>query len=177
MPTPYGFHSQRVLVAIYIARAEVLSVEEVRRRRPPFRDINEEITENIGSLERVAVWITEHVGTMGFFLVIFVWTATWLGWNLLAPPALQFDPPMAFAFWLFLSNVIQMLLMPLIMLGQNIQGRHAETRAENDLEVNIKAERETEVILRHLEYQNRVLIAMLERLGVSVDEALRTAEA
>jgi len=129
------------------------------------RDINKEIAENIGPLERVAVWITEHVGTMGFFLVIFVWTALWLGWNLLAPPALQFDPPMAFAFWLFLSNEIQMLLMPLIILGQNIRGRHAETRAENDLEVNIKAERETEVILRHLEYQNRILIAMLERLG------------
>jgi uncharacterized membrane protein len=63
------------------------------------------------------------------------------------------------------------------MLGQNIQGRHAETRAENDLEVNIKAEREIEVILRHLEYQNRILIAMLERLGVSLDEALRTAKA
>ncbi len=63
------------------------------------------------------------------------------------------------------------------LAGQNIRGRHAETRAENDLEVNIKAERETEVILRHLEYQNRILIAMLERLGVSVDEALRTAEA
>jgi len=28
-----------------------------------------------------------------------------LGWNLLAPPALRFDPPMAFAFWLFLSNI------------------------------------------------------------------------
>jgi uncharacterized membrane protein len=65
----------------------------------------------------------------------------------------------------------------LIMLGQNIQGRHAETRAENDLEVNIKAERETEVILRYLEYQNRALIAMLETLGVGLDEALRTAKA
>ena len=141
------------------------------------RDINKEIAEGIGPLERVAVWITERVGTMGFFLVIFVWTALWLGWNLLAPAALQFDPPMAFAFWLFLSNVLQMLLMPLIMLGQNIQGRHAETRAENDLQVNIKAEREIEVILRHLEYQNRILIAMLETLGVSVDEALRKAKA
>jgi uncharacterized membrane protein len=28
--------------------------------------------------------------------------------------------------------------MPLIMVGQNIQGRHAEARAENDLEVNGK---------------------------------------
>jgi uncharacterized membrane protein len=124
----------------------------------------------------MAVWITEHVGTMGFFVVIFAWTAIWLGWNLLAPPELQFDPPMAFAFWLFLSNVIQMLLMPLIMIGQNIQGRHAETRAENDLQVNITAEREIEVILHHLEYQNRILIAMLETLGVSVEEALHKAK-
>jgi len=109
--------------------------------------------------------------------VIFAWTALWLGWNLLAPPELQFDPPMAFAFWLFLSNVLQMLLMPLIMVGQNIQGRHAETRAESDLQVNITAEREIETILHHLEYQNRILIAMLETLGLNLDEVLRTTRA
>jgi uncharacterized membrane protein len=150
-----------------------LSVDDLINRREPLRDINKEIAENIGLLERLAVWITEHVGTMGFFVVIFAWTALWLGWNLLAPPELQFDPPMAFVFWLFLSNVLQMLLMPLIMVGQNIQGRHAETRAENDLQVNITAEREIEVILHHLEYQNRILIAMLETLGLNLDEVLR----
>lgn len=148
------------------------SFDDVINRREPLRDINKEIAENIGLLERIAVWITERVGTMGFFVVIFAWTAIWLAWNLLAPPGLQFDPPMAFAFWLFLSNVLQMLLMPLIMVGQNIQGRHAETRAENDLQVNITAEREIEVILHHLEYQNRILIAMLETLGLNLDEVL-----
>jgi uncharacterized membrane protein len=80
---------------------------------------------------------------------------------------------MAFSFWLFPSNVLQILLMPLIMVGQNIQGRHAETRAENDLQVNITAEREIEVILHHLEYQNRILIAILETLGLNLDEVLR----
>jgi uncharacterized membrane protein len=150
-----------------------LAVDDVIRRREPLRDINKEIAENIGPLERMAVWITEHVGTMGFFLVIFVWTAIWLGWKLLAPPELRFDPSMAFAFWLFPSNVLQMLLMPLIMVGQNIQGRRAETRAENDLQVNITAEREIEVILRRLEYQNSILIAMPETLGGNLDEVLR----
>ncbi len=58
--------------------------------------------------------------------------------------------------------------MPLIMVGQNLLGRHAELRAENDLEVNIRAEKETEVILRHLEYQNTLLIAMVQKLGVEV---------
>ena len=107
-------------------------------------------------LDRLALWITNHVGTMGFFLTIFAWTAIWLGWNFLAPEPLQFDQPMSFVFWLFLSNLIQILLMPLIMVGQNIIGRHAEARAEHDLEINVKAEQEIEVILHHLEHQNEI---------------------
>ena len=69
------------------------SVEEVLKRRRPLRNVNKETTENIGRLEKLAVWITNRVGTMGFFLAIFVWTVIWLSWNLLAPPDLQFDPP------------------------------------------------------------------------------------
>ncbi len=149
------------------------SVEEVRKRRRPLRNVNKEVAEKIGRLDKLAVWITARVGTMGFFLAIFVWTVFWLGWNLLAPQELQFDPPMAFVFWLFISNLIQILLMPLIMVGQNILGRHAETRADHDLEVNVKAEQEIEVILHHFEYQNTILIAMLEKLGISLDDALR----
>jgi len=46
---------------------------------------------------------------------------------------------MGFVFYLFISNVIQILLMPLIMVGQNIQGAHAEGAPPNtDLDVNIK---------------------------------------
>src|SRR5271156_3332101 len=109
---------------------------------------------------------------MGFFLTIFGWTAIWLSWNLLAPPAWQFDPPMAFVFWLFLSNLIQILLMPLIMVGQNVQGQHSELRADHDLDVNVKAEKEIEVILEHLDYQNTMLLAMVDKLGVNSDDSL-----
>ncbi|HTC12141.1 MAG TPA: DUF1003 domain-containing protein [Acetobacteraceae bacterium] len=153
------------------------SLEEVIKRRKPLRNVNQEVAAKITPLDRLALWITIHVGSMGFFLIIFAWTVVWLGWNLFAPAALQFDPPMAFVFWLFISNVIQILLMPLIMVGQNVQGTHAELRAEHDLEVNVKAEREIEVILRHLDYQNRILIAMLEKLGVSVTDALHPHKA
>jgi len=34
------------------------------------------------------------------------------------------------------------ILMPLIMVEQNLQGKHSEIRAENDYEVNLKAEKE-----------------------------------
>jgi uncharacterized membrane protein len=147
-------------------------VEAVIKRRRPLRNVNEEAIAKVTKLDRLAMWITVHVGSMGFFLVIAAWTLLWLSWNLLAPAALQFDPPMAFVFWLFISNVIQILLMPLIMVGQNLLGRHAELRAEHDLEVNVRAEQEIEAILRHLEYQNAILIAMLEKLGINLDEVL-----
>ena len=144
------------------------SVEAVIRRRNPLRNEHKEVLDAITPLDRLALWITIRVGSMGFFLTIFGWTVCWLGWNVLAPPAWQFDPPMAFVFWLFISNVIQILLMPLIMVGQNLQSRHGEVRAENDLEVNVRAEREIEAILRHLEYQNTMLIAMVQKLGIDV---------
>ena len=49
------------------------------------------------------------------------------------------------------------------MVGQTIQARHSEIRADHDLEVNAKAEAEIEVILQHLEYQTRMLVAMLDK--------------
>jgi uncharacterized membrane protein len=149
-----------------------LSLDEFRKQRKPLRNVNKEAAERLSPLDRLACWITSRVGTMGFFLIIVLWTVLWLGWNLLASSDLQFDPPMAFVFWLFISNMIQIFLMPLIMVGQNIQGRHSEIRAEHDLEVNVKAEREIEVILEHLEYQNKMLIALVEKLGVKSDDAV-----
>ena len=149
------------------------SVDALIKQRRKLRDVNKEMAAKRSGLDRVAVWTTVHVGSMGFFLLIAGWTAIWLLWNFLAPSRLQFDPPMAFVFWLFISNVIQILPMPLIMVGQNVLSDHAEARAEHDLEVNVKAEREIEAVLRHLEYQNSLLIAMLEKLGISLDEALK----
>ena len=148
-----------------------MSLEQLRKARKPFHSVHKAVQEKISRLDQVACWITDKVGTMGFFLAILIWTTVWLGWNLLVPPALQFDPPMAFVFWLFISNMIQILLMPLIMVGQNILGRHAEARSEHDLAVNVQAEQEIEVILHHLEYQNRLLITMLKKLGVDVNHA------
>jgi uncharacterized membrane protein len=79
--------------------------------------------------------ITDKVGSIGFFLIIAGWTVLWTGYNILASevPALHwpaFDPFPAFVAYLLISNVIQILLMPLIMVGQNLQSRHAEASRE-----------------------------------------------
>ncbi len=144
--------------------AKLLSHEELKKLRTPIKNVNKVVREKFSALERFAVWITDHVGTMGFFLVILIWTALWLSWNTLGPKELRFDPYPAFVLWLFISNMIQLLLMPLIMIGQNLQGRHAEARAESDFDVNVKAEREIETILLHLERQDELILQVLSEL-------------
>ena len=118
-----------------------LTLEEIKTNRKPIRNINIERKQKLRKLDKLALWITNHVGTMGFFIIIFIWTALWLGWNALAPVQMRFDPFPAFVLWLFLSNMIQIFLMPLIMIGQNLQSNHSEARAEADYEVNTKAEK------------------------------------
>ncbi len=146
------------------------SLDEVKRGRPPVRHVNEEHVRQLSRMERLALMVTERVGTMGFFFLIAIWTALWLGWNILAPKPLRFDPPTAFVLWLFLSNLIQILLMPLLMVGQNVLSRHAELRADSDYEVNLKTEREVEAILQHLEYQNGLLEQIARKLGIQEDK-------
>jgi uncharacterized membrane protein len=134
-------------------------LQELKKLRKPIRSVNAEHRKKLSNLERLAIWITDRVGTMGFFLMIFGWTCVWLGWNTLAPAAARFDPFPAFVLWLF-------------MLGQNLQGRHAEARAEADFEVNTKAEREIETILQHLEAQNDLILKILRQLeGASARQA------
>ena len=60
--------------------------------------------------------------------------------------------------------MFQIFLMPLLMIGQNLNSRHAEARAEADFDVNTKAEFEIEVVLQHLENQNMMILEILHRL-------------
>lgn len=134
-----------------------LSIEEIKSLRKPLRNVNVEHKGSLTSLESFAVKITKNIGTMGFFFIVFFWTIIWLGWNTLGPKELRFDPYPAFVLWLFISNMVQMFLMPLLLIGQNLQSKHAEARAEADFDINSKAEKEIETILIHLENQNEIL--------------------
>lgn len=141
-----------------------LSIEELKKQRNSKLKELIEARRNVTGLNKLALWITEHVGSMGFFIIIFTWTVLWLSWNMLAPKELRFDPFPAFVLWLFLSNMIQLFLMPLIMVGQNLQSTHADARAEADFEINKQAELEIETILQHLEYQNKIILEILDKI-------------
>jgi uncharacterized membrane protein len=135
-----------------------------KKSKIKIKNANKAYRDQLSRLDRFAVWITEKVGTMGFFLIIFTWTVSWLSWNIFAPSNLRFDPFPGFVFWLFISNMIQIFLMPLIMIGQNLQGRHAEIRTESDYEVNLKNEKKVEEIYKKLEAQDKILNDIIKKL-------------
>lgn len=124
------------------------------------QNINIKHYQGLSRVEKFAVWITNHIGTMGFFFIILIWTAFWLFWNISAPWELRFDIVPAFALWLFISNMIQLFLLPLIMIGQNLQGRHAELRAESDYEINLKSEKE----IKEMKDELKICHGLLEEI-------------
>ena len=152
-----------------------LRLPRFKHDHPPVRSANLLHEEGLTPLDKLALVITNRVGSVGFFLIILAWTVLWTGYNTLATvfPGLHwkaFDPFPAFIDYLLISNVIQILLMPLIMVGQNLQGRHSEIRAELDFEINQKAEREVMVVLRHLEHNTELLLHLMRHLECRVSE-------
>ena len=160
-----------------------LRLPRFRHDHPPVLNANKVHQDSLSPLDKLAIKITDKVGSVGFFLGILCWTILWTGYNILATevPGLHwrsFDPFPAFVAYLLISNVIQILLMPLIMVGQNLQGRHSEIRAQLDFEINQKAEKEVMAVLKHLEHNTDLLLQLMKHLECRVsDEELRAITA
>jgi uncharacterized membrane protein len=129
------------------------------------RNVNDVHKKRLGLQDRIALTITTAIGTMYAVYIFAMWMAGWMLWQThIAHKA--FDP-YPFAFLLFLGNIIQLLLMPLIMVGQNIQGKHSALRAEEEYHTTKSSYRDIERILQHLDSQDQELLRqtkMLEEL-------------
>jgi uncharacterized membrane protein len=121
-----------------------------------------DIVDRKGLNQRIAVGVTGAVGTMWAF---YTFALIEFGWMALATWGfLRHVDPYPFAFLLFLGNIVQLLLMPLIMVGQNVQSAHADARAEADFEVNEKAEAEIEKLLAGLRVLDERTLDIVKRL-------------
>jgi len=144
--------------------ASVPKFVDINARFAPSRNVNVELARSLSPSERLAVWVTDRVGSMGFFFAIAIWTILWLGWNTVGPADLRFDPGPSFLTWLFVSNLLQLHLMPLIMVGQNLQDRYGELVANADFDISQRTEAEVGAILQHLTNQNAVMLEILRRV-------------
>jgi uncharacterized membrane protein len=140
------------------------SISELLKRRHPARDINAEYLETQSRLDRVGDWLSNALGSTWFFIAILVWTALWAIWNIVFPQWLRFDKPWDYGVYQYVATVVQLALMPLILLCQNLQERHARLRAENDFQVNKHAAEVIDVLLQHTEFQSKQISELSERL-------------
>lgn len=120
------------------------------------QNVNKKHKQSLGLQDNIALVITTAVGTM---YAVYLFATVMLGWMIWQSAIAQhpFDP-YPFAFLLFLGNIIQLLLMPLIMVGQNIQSRHAELRADEEFKTTISSYHDIEHILAHLDAQDKELL-------------------
>ena len=103
-------------------------------------NINELHEASLTAMERFALYVTLHVGTMGVFFGLVVWNVVWMLWNWFAPPGWRFDN-YPFPLLLFCSNFLQLIWLPLLSVGQTILSRHQEIRAEADYAHNTETHR------------------------------------
>lgn len=120
-------------------------------------DVKDIYKENLSKYDKIALWISSKIGTFKFFSVTVIWTVIWLTWNTLAPVRLQFDPYPGFVLWLFMSNCLQLFLLPMILIGQNIQSNRAEKKNDEEYRQIIKSEKEIELILAKLDELKEII--------------------
>lgn len=105
------------------------------------RHTNEEHQESLSGLDKFALGITNRVGTMacaGIFAIIAL---------ISLPGALSSGNALIIVAWIA-QTFLQLVLLPVIMVGQNLQTRHATTREDIQFEVNVKTEKEVGEILK-----------------------------
>ena len=140
-------------------------VHDLQKHFSRVKNPNDTFREQLKPTQKLALFVTERVGTMGFFFIVLTWTVLWLAWNILAPKGLKWDPYPAFVLWLIISNILQILLMPLLLIGQNIQGMRTDIRGEHDFETDKRAEKEIQTVLLNFQKQEKLILEILDKVG------------
>jgi len=136
------------------------------------RNVNEEVAENVGGLQRIADWISWFSGSMWFLLINAVWFAVWIAVNTMPLGVPQFDP-FPFGLLTMIVSLEAIFLSCFVLISQNRQAEKDRVRSDIEYEVNIKAELE----IAHLhEKTDRIYTEMLEHF-IRVEKALNAQRA
>jgi uncharacterized membrane protein len=112
-----------------------------------------------GANTKIAVTLTRWVGSMwaayiftGLALIGLLGLLGWLN-------------PFTFLLTTWASQQFaQLVLLPIIMVGQNVLGRHAELMAEEQFETTQRSYHDIEQIIEHLNKQDEKILEILEKL-------------
>ncbi|HQS84002.1 MAG: hypothetical protein B7Y25_03690 [Alphaproteobacteria bacterium 16-39-46] len=125
------------------------------------------VTSQLSLNDRIAVYITERLGTMAMVYGAIVFILFWMfvGYE-------TYEDPYPFPLLLLIINIVTMILLPLIMVGQNLMNREEQIRSNEARKATMTSYENILVILECLEkderellYQTKVLNALLTAAG------------
>lgn len=144
MATPHTPHPR-------IAERERAGIHQIRSSR------------GLSTNDRIAMFITSSFGTMWAFYAFMLWM---IGWVLLATAGVGFlrNDPYPFTFLLFLSNIVQLLALPILAVGQQVLSRASDKQA-------VQTYKDAEAILK-LEDEVHRLITINNELTAEIHAAV-----
>jgi uncharacterized membrane protein len=128
----------------------------------PLININRKHDASLSTGERVADRFAEVMGSWSFIITQSLILSGWIALNVVA--YIQHWDPYPFILLNLALSFQAAYAAPIIMMSQNRQADKDRLMAEQDYQVNMKAEQEVKSIMQHLEQQDEVMIDILRRL-------------
>ncbi|HEX8905546.1 MAG TPA: DUF1003 domain-containing protein [Longimicrobiaceae bacterium] len=122
---------------------------------PPVVNVNEVEQEQLTRGQRIADAVAARMGSWGFIITQSLILAVWFVLNTVA--MVRHWDPYPFILMNLVLSTQAAYAAPIIMMSQNRQAEHDRLLAQNDFEVNRKAEIEVAAVLEHLAAQDRAL--------------------
>ncbi|RKS71871.1 putative membrane protein [Actinomadura pelletieri DSM 43383] len=101
------------------------------------------------SFGRLSERIARFLGTARFLVYMTAFVTVWIGWNMLAPSYLKFDP-YPFIFLTLMLSLQASYAAPLILLAQNRQDDRDRVQYEQDRSRNERNIADTEYLTREI---------------------------
>ena len=130
-------------------------------------NVNDVVADHLSFNDKVALVATRVFGSMPTFYVFIVWALL---------PALPWFRHFEGIILYISAGFVQLVALPLISVGTNLLGRHAEARAEADFAVNQKAFADTEAILARLKTLDERTLALARVILKNVEGGEAAAE-
>ncbi len=125
---------------------------------PLVHDVNKEQRDSLTPVEKLCKRIADSTGAplaLGLAIII---QAIWI----VVGSITRWDP-FPFSFLLTVSNVLQLILIFILAVGQRQSSAHAELRAEHDHDAISR-------LLYHQELQERLLLAIATKTEIDVEQ-------
>jgi uncharacterized membrane protein len=123
---------------------------------PLVHDVNQEHLDSLSPVERFCKRIADWTGAPLALGLAILLQALWIPLGVIT----KFDP-FPFVFLLTCSNVLQLILIFILAVGQRQSSAHAELRAEHDHDAISR-------LLYHQELQERILIQIASKIECDV---------